>query len=132
MHHINSAYIFVYGTLSSEGSSPESRLLIQNAEFIGHASFQGKLYNVSYYPGAVISENPEDKVYGEVYLLHNADFLLPMLDRYEEYGPDFTEPNEYLRKQQAVCLDKGGWIIAWVYIYNRPVDGLDLASPLIF
>jgi gamma-glutamylcyclotransferase (GGCT)/AIG2-like uncharacterized protein YtfP len=102
--------------------------LAKNADLIGKAWFQGKLYKIDDYPGAVLSDNSEDKVFGEVYCLHHAETLLPVLDRYEECAPDFPEPHEYLRQKQAICLNNGDWIAAWVYLYNRPVDGLECNS----
>ncbi len=101
-----------------------SRLLAEHAEFLAAASYQGKLYNIEDYPGAVPSEDMNDSVPGEVYLLHRADITLALLDRYEEVGPEFAEPNEYNRLKQAVLLENGRGLTAWVYVYNHPTKDL--------
>ncbi|MDO9270988.1 MAG: gamma-glutamylcyclotransferase family protein, partial [Methylobacter sp.] len=71
-------------------------------------------------------------VQGEVYLLHQANIVLPLLDQYEEFGPEFPEPNEYSRRKQAVLLKNGGLVMAWVYVYNRPTEGLELIESASF
>ncbi|TRX00541.1 gamma-glutamylcyclotransferase family protein [Candidatus Methylobacter oryzae] len=121
---MNSDYIFVYGTLRRDTNSEMHRLLVRYAEFVSDATYRGKLYKIDYYPGAVPSDNPGDVVQGEVYLLHQADSVLPLLDQYEECGPEFPEPNEYSRRQQSVLLKDGRLVSAWVYIYNRSTEGL--------
>lgn len=123
---MNPDYIFVYGTLRHAANTEMSQLLIKHATFIDEASFQGKLYQIDYYTGAVASDNPDDVVQGEVYLLNQAEIVLFLLDQYEEFGPTFPEPNEYLRQQQPVLLNNGRLITAWVYVYNLSTEGLKL------
>jgi gamma-glutamylcyclotransferase (GGCT)/AIG2-like uncharacterized protein YtfP len=122
---MNPNIIFVYGTLKRDANSEMSRLLADHAEFVGDATYQGRLYNIDYYPGVVPSDDPNDLVQGEVYLLHQADVALPLLDRYEGVGSEFPEPNEYLRLKQTVTLKGGRSVTAWVYIYNYSTEGLE-------
>jgi gamma-glutamylcyclotransferase (GGCT)/AIG2-like uncharacterized protein YtfP len=122
---ISNEYVFVYGTLRRNTNSEMHHLLAKYAEFVSDAIYRGKLYQIDYYPGAVPSDDPDDVVQGEVYLLHQADIVLPLLDRYEECGPDFPEPNEYNRQKQSVLLKDGRTVTAWVYIYNHPTEGLE-------
>jgi len=129
---MNPDTIFVYGTLRRDTSSEMSHLLAKQAEFVDDATYQGKLYKVDYYPGAVPSNNPNDVVQGEVYLLHRTDVALPLLDQYEEFGPEFPEPNEYSRQKQSVLLKSGRFVTAWVYVYNRPTEGLELVESANF
>ncbi len=117
--------IFVYGTLRRDANNDIHQLLAKYAEFVSDATYQGKLYKVDTYPGAVPSDDPNDVVHGEVYLLHQANIMLPLLDQYEEFGPAFPEPNEYSRLKQTVALKNGGSVTAWIYLYNRPTDGLE-------
>lgn len=124
-------YIFVYGTLRRDANSEMHHLLAEYAEFVSDASYRGKLYRIDYYPGAVPSDNPSDVVQGEVHLLHQADVVLPLLDQYEECGPEFSEPNEYSRQKQSVLLKDGRLVTAWVYVYNHPTEGLDLITKYI-
>jgi gamma-glutamylcyclotransferase (GGCT)/AIG2-like uncharacterized protein YtfP len=121
---MNSDYIFVYGTLRRDSNSEMHHLLAMHAEFVSDASYRGKLYQIDYYPGAVPSDNADDVVQGEVYLLHQADIVLPMLDQYEECGSEFPELNEYNRQEQFVLLKDGRTVTALVYIYNHPTEGL--------
>ncbi len=122
---MNPDTIFVYGTLRRDANSEMHQLLAKYAEFVDDATYQGKLYKVDYYPGAVPSDNPNDVVQGEVYLLHQADVALPLLDQYEEFGPEFPEPNEYIRQKQAILLKNGRIVTAWVYIYNHSTERLE-------
>lgn len=120
-----SPYLFVYGTLRRDAKHLMSDSLTHKAELIGSASYQGKLYKVTDYPAAVLSSNPEDKVYGELYRLFNAD-LWSILDDYEECSPSFIAPTEYRRLLQTVYLANGEAISAWVYLYNRSVSNLEV------
>ncbi|MGZ8224554.1 MAG: gamma-glutamylcyclotransferase family protein [Methylobacter sp.] len=129
---MNYEYIFVYGTLKRDTNSGMHHLLAKYAEFVDEATYCGKLYKVDDYPGAVPSNDPNAMVHGEVYLLHHADSVLPYLDQYEEYGPEFSQPNEYIRKKQEVFLRSGRGITVWVYIYNRSTEGLELIESADF
>lgn len=119
-----SDYLFVYGTLRRNGENGVNRLLAPYADFVGAAVYQGRLYRVDDYPGAVPSDRPQDRVYGEVYRLRCPDTALARLDEYEECGPAFPAPAEYLRRKQRVTLKSGEAVAAWVYIYNRPTARL--------
>lgn len=107
-------------------------LLAKYAEFMDDAICFGKLYKIDYYPGLVLSDGTEDIVYGEVYLLQHTHIALPLLDRYEEFGVEFPEPNEYIRQQQTVFLKDGNIVTAWIYIYNHSTEGLELIEPADF
>ena len=125
---MNNSYLFVYGTLRRGTNSEMCQLLAQQADFVGEASYQGKLYKIDDYPGVVASENKTDLVQGEVYQLHDADFILPQLDDYEECGPSYLQPTEYVRELCEVRLKNGQIIQAWLYRYNRPTDTLELLA----
>jgi len=129
---MNPDYIFVYGTLRRYANSEMQQLLAKHGGFVSDATYQGRLYKIDYYPGAVPSDDPNDAVQGEVYLLHQADAVLPLLDQYEEFGAEFPEPNEYSRRKQAVLLKNGRTVMAWVYVYNHPTKGLELIKPANF
>ncbi len=110
-------------------------LLRESAERIVEASIRGKLYLVedltgpggierpSYYPAAVLSDSPDDVIYGEIYKLKDIS-ILSLLDAYEECGPEFPEPHEYVRHLITVESPDKGNIQAWAYLYNRPVAGM--------
>lgn len=117
-------YLFVYGTLRRNTNSEMYHLLARSADFVDEATFQGRLYKVDYYPGVTPSSNPLDIVHGEVFRLREPATALAQLDRYEECGPGFPEPTEFIRRKIDVSLQRGKTISAWVYIYNRPTDKL--------
>ncbi len=121
---MNPEHLFVYGTLRRDTRSEMYHLLVRFADFVGEATFQGQLYLVDYYPGVIPSNESEDKVRGEVYRLHDPSAVLPKLDTYEECGPQFPQPAEYVRRIERVRLRDGQEINAWVYIYNKPTQGL--------
>jgi gamma-glutamylcyclotransferase (GGCT)/AIG2-like uncharacterized protein YtfP len=110
--------LFVYGTLMRGFDNSMTKLLARNAEFCGPARCQGRLYLVTWYPGMVLSDDPGDVVFGELFSLHSpaASFLL--LDDYE--GCSLAEP-QYLRQLLPVTREDGSAVEAWTYIYNRPV-----------
>ena len=117
-------YLFVYGTLRHNVKHPMHQLLAQQARFVAMARYQAVLYQVSYYPGAVPSNDIADQVLGEMYQILQPEKVLPLLDNYEECGPGFAQPQEYRRELQQVMLDNGASLSAWVYIYNRDTSGL--------
>ena len=51
------AYLFVYGTLRRDTNSEMFQLLARQADFVGGANYQGKLYKIDDYPGVVASKN---------------------------------------------------------------------------
>ena len=116
--------LFVYGTLMRRFDHPMAKLLSRSADFLGPARCRGRLYLVRHYPGLVLSNDPADIVFGELYRLHARDELLREFDLYEACGEEFAPPTEYLRKILGVTLDDGSSSEAWAYVYNWPVDRL--------
>ncbi|WP_445766002.1 gamma-glutamylcyclotransferase family protein [Rheinheimera sp.] len=117
-------FLFVYGTLRQNANHPMHQQLATHARFVAMACLQARLYQVSYYPGAVPSSFACDQVIGELYQLLQPEQLLPLLDNYEECGPGFAQPQEYRRELQQVALEDGASVSAWVYIYNRDTSAL--------
>jgi gamma-glutamylcyclotransferase (GGCT)/AIG2-like uncharacterized protein YtfP len=78
-------YLFVYGTLRSEMRDPLHHLLEKQAFLVGAGAFQGKLYDLGRYPGAVRSRGKNDRVFGEIYRLSEPQRAFKILDAYE--GP---------------------------------------------
>jgi gamma-glutamylcyclotransferase (GGCT)/AIG2-like uncharacterized protein YtfP len=80
--------------------------------------WRGRLYRVAEFPGAVAC-GADEFVVGELYELGGgAEPLLEQLDAYEEV------PDDYLRVRSTVECE-GRSIEAWVYVWNRPTDGLE-------
>lgn len=121
--------LFVYGTLMRDFDHPMAQLLAANADFLGQAQCRGRLYRVKHYPGLVLSDDPADTVFGEIYRLRQADDLLREFDMYEACGEGFPEPTEYVRRMLKVTRSDGGAgepqvLEAWTYLYNWPVAHL--------
>lgn len=116
--------LFVYGTLRRAAGLSQHAALLQQASFVTMASYQGRLYQISHYPGVVPSDNPAELVLGELYRLPDNQQILTALDRYEECSAEFSAPQLYRRLLQPVVLEKGHRVMAWVYVYNRSTDGL--------
>src|SRR6195256_5771340 len=115
--------LFVYGTLMRGFDHPMAQLLSRSADLIGEARCQGRLYRVTHYPALVLSGDPADVVFGELYRLRAPDELLRAFDMYEACGEGFAAATEYVRQRLSVTL-KGGATEAWTYLYNWPVAHL--------
>ena len=120
----NKERIFVYGTLRKDSKNRMYRILSRDADFVGERTFIGKLYNIGEYPGAVHSSDPDEVVKGEVYALRNPNSILRVLDEYEGCGPGDPSSTEFRREKVNISLENGENINAWIYIYNRSIDGL--------
>jgi gamma-glutamylcyclotransferase (GGCT)/AIG2-like uncharacterized protein YtfP len=103
---------------------PMARLLSANADFLGEASCRGRLYRVKHYPGLVLSDDPSNIVFGELYRLRARDDMLREFDMYEACGEGFPEPTQYIRRTLEVALADGSSGEAWTYLYNWPVARL--------
>lgn len=113
--------IFVYGSLRKDFSSPARDVLDEHAEFVGEATFQGKLYKIDWYPGVVPSGDPGDSVIGEVYKIIDRAEIFSKLDRYEGCSPSDPKPHAFVRKQKSVVLSNSTSVEAWIYLYSHPV-----------
>lgn len=117
-------FLFVYGTLRRGAGGRMHGLVARSGEFVGMATFQGLLYRIGAYPGAVASADQRHSVVGEVYRLRAPDFVFRRLDRYEGCGPRFGQDPEYARKRCTLTLASGQAVRAWIYLYSRPTAGL--------
>lgn len=95
-----------------------SQFLASHAQFIGKGYCYGKLYMVSWFPGAVLSNNTSEKVYGMLFEIKNPGTVFKALDDYE--GVD-----EHLFKRvTTTAFVNNKPIHTWVYVYNLSVVGL--------
>jgi gamma-glutamylcyclotransferase (GGCT)/AIG2-like uncharacterized protein YtfP len=113
--------LFVYGTLMRGPGHPMHKVVANAAEYLGEGWLVGRLYRVHHYPGAVVSDDPDDKVHGEIYALDRPAETLAALDDYEGCGPGAPQPVEFARSLQRVYRGDGLVVEAWVYLYNRPI-----------
>ncbi len=118
--------LFVYGTLLAVAEHPMGDLLRANGRFVGHGSIQARLYMIddpddpgqNYYPGAVPSGNPNDQVYGEVFVVDNPLIVFPAFDAFEACSTDWPEPHEFMLRSVKVQMDQGDTRWARSYIYT--------------
>jgi gamma-glutamylcyclotransferase (GGCT)/AIG2-like uncharacterized protein YtfP len=110
-----SDFLFVYGTLMRTAGHAAHHLLKSNAEYMGEGYFVGKLYRVSDYPAAVASSDPDDRVFGELYRISDAQVLFAALDEYEGDG--------FLRRTVPIFGDEAV-SEAWVYVFTGDVTPL--------
>lgn len=117
-------YLFVYGTLRQQAKHPMAQWLGQHAQWVTTARLQGCLYAVEGYPGVILSNDPQQQVIGDVYLLTQPAHVLERLDQYEQCSAEFALPHEYTRQHCTVYDEKQRQITAWVYLYNEDVSTL--------
>jgi gamma-glutamylcyclotransferase (GGCT)/AIG2-like uncharacterized protein YtfP len=116
--------LFVYGTLRPGNANPMAAYLAAHAEFVTDGWFQGQMYQISYYPGVIASDQPDDRVFGEVYRLNDAQAALAVLDDYEECGTQHTQPAEYQRVKTHILASDGRVLEpVWIYLYQWPLVG---------
>ena len=109
----NEEYLFVYGTLRSQMNDPLHRLLEKHAVLLGTGSFQGRLYDLGRYPGAIPSRGKSDRVLGEIYRFSESQRALEILDEYEGH--------RFKRKRATIIQESGRSLPCWIYLYTRPV-----------
>jgi gamma-glutamylcyclotransferase (GGCT)/AIG2-like uncharacterized protein YtfP len=110
--------LFVYGTLLGKSEHAMSRLLSAHAQPISNGVFQGRLYQIDWYPGAIDSENPDDKVFGEIWSIPDDKALIHKLDDYEGYHPEMPEASEYIRTERSIITEKGESVACQIYLYQ--------------
>ncbi len=115
-------YIFVYGVLRTIDGHPVHNYLRGVSDFVGAATVGGTLVEMeSGSSGLMLSGNPDEKVAGELYCIHEGcdQDLFEVLDRFEGCSEDDPEPHELFRHQrEVILLADGETIRAWVYLYN--------------
>jgi len=115
-------YIFVYGTLKKEFNLPILKSLQKDLIFIGNGYVFGVLYLVKEYPGLILDNSKNSRVYGEVYKIKSQK-VLDILDEYEECSSNFKKPYEYKRVKAKVHLEDKV-LDCWIYEYNWSVENL--------
>jgi len=120
---VNSQYVFVYGTLKSDACNVHAKQFHSQAQFMGTASWQGGLYWVTNYPGAIVSTNSRDRVVGELWKLTQPELVLQALDEYEGCAPSSPLPHEYERTIQPIEFN-GQVVEAWMYLYRLSIAKL--------
>lgn len=116
-------HLFVYGTLMSHTGTQKAQQLSAEADSLGPATIDGRLFRISWYPGLVEGGG---RVHGEVFRLRMPQASLVWLDAYEGIvvGDPDQNRNEYERVIRGVTLQSGATLDTWVYLYRKDVTGL--------
>jgi len=115
-------FLFVYGTLRSDVAHPMHLVVVEYAEPVGGAIYQGRLFDLGTYPAVTPDKSGDWHVIGELYRLLQPELLLDQLDRYEGCSKDDLAPCEYRREIQQVSKQDGTICNAWMYLYNLPLE----------
>lgn len=83
--------------------------------FVGSCRFQGVLYDLGSFPGAVPGDGV---VYAELHRLHHPQ-VWSVLDRYEGYEAKREDDSLFVRRRVELIEPEGQE--AWVYWYNGEV-----------
>jgi gamma-glutamylcyclotransferase (GGCT)/AIG2-like uncharacterized protein YtfP len=108
-------HLFVYGTLRAGGRTRWSLHWGTVSSFVGTGRSRGFLFELDGYPGMTVPAGMDAWVKGEVYRLHDAPSLWPVLDAYEGH--------EFERQILSVLLDNGRALNAWAYVYCLDTEG---------
>ena len=128
----NGDFLFVYGTLLSTAGHSLGAFLRDRAELVGEGTIRARLYiveevdadGVNRYPAALPVHQRDDRVWGEVYRITDAETLMPRLDAFEACAPGCKEPYEFLPRAVEVTMAGGDAATAWSYLYTYDVTGM--------
>ena len=99
--------LFVYGTLRRDVGAPAYALFVKHAALYDDGTITGRLFDLGSYPGGILSDRPEERIYGEVYVLRTPRPTLALLDRYEGVaGTRGNAPALYDRVQVSVATQR--------------------------
>ncbi len=91
---------------------------MRSLPFIGTGSVNGQLYDLGDYPGAIVGENFDSKIFGEVYELDQPKKILEILDQYENFIPGELEASLFARVKEKITMSDGSQMEGWMYVYN--------------
>jgi gamma-glutamylcyclotransferase (GGCT)/AIG2-like uncharacterized protein YtfP len=110
-------HVAVYGTLMRPFDAQARLGIADQLAFEGPCRFEGALYDLGAFPGAVPDGN--DVIDGELFRILDPR-AMPKMDRLEHYDPDDEDGSTYVRRVVDLVAPEGQQ--AWIYWYNAPVD----------
>ncbi len=119
---VSPLHLATYGTLMQAFGGCSRLGIADRVSVVGTCCFEGVLYDLGSFPGAVPGENI---VYGELLRLHDPR-VWSILDQYEGYDADREADSLFVRRQ--VDLRAPPERAAWVYWFNGRPDGERIAS----
>jgi gamma-glutamylcyclotransferase (GGCT)/AIG2-like uncharacterized protein YtfP len=114
-------YLFAYGTLAEDMAPQKIAAAVKRLKLVGEGFVFGRLYDIGEYPGAVLDDTREDKVFGKIFEIPADGSLLERLDEYEGFDPKRPTRSLFLRKRTAINRPKRPCLTGWVYEYNGDV-----------
>lgn len=123
---MQSEYLFVYGSLRQDIPNNQSHRIKPFCRFVQNGFVYGKLFNVSYYPGAVAEPRQQHKVLGNIFeIIKQPAQLFRELDEYEECSVNHRRPHEFIRvKIKVFSTNKELELTAWTYFYTFSTQNL--------
>ena len=120
---MNTVRVFAYGTLITRARSSVVADILDTC-LVGYqeASVRGRLYDLGPYPGLKPAARRRECAYGQILELRSPERSLSALDDYEDYDPRRPTASPYRRRWSRVALAAGGYVHAWVYWYQGPMQ----------
>lgn len=122
------AHLFVYGTLLKDIDNAMSRFLASHSVFVSKGYFNGKLFLIDWFPGAILTDDNSDRVYGSIFKINNPDLVFNVLDDYEGLGENDPKPHLFKKEVITVTLKNNTKMKSWVYLYNHSTANLKRIS----
>ena len=109
-------HVAVYGSLREGFALPDAPDVGSALVDRGNCRIPGQLYDLGEYPGLVPGEG---SVVGDLFEVRDLS-VFRLLDRYERYDALHPKDSLYLRRVVRLLQPQ---VDAWVYLYNRTVEG---------
>lgn len=119
--------LFVYGSLRSGFRNPAYAYLTQYFHLLGEAVVKGKFFDAGTNPVAVPSDNEENYINGELYVVNNPEefgWAIEQLDDYEGINVEAGEKPLY-RREITNAFQDGQPIKTWIYWFNGSTEGMN-------
>lgn len=114
--------LFIYGTLLDEDNE-YAVYLKKNSKPYLYGKVKGKLFDLGEYPGAILSDEGNQYIYGNILKINDPEKVFPLIDNYEGFGQHQPQPNEFIRITTLIETETG-LADCWIYLYNLSVEGL--------
>lgn len=111
--------VFFYGTLMAGFDRRRRAGIDDKLTYLGRGWIHAALFDLGIYPAAVPA--PDDRVWGEIYEMSDAESVLSALDEIEGFAPHDPDRSLYSRTEVEVTLTDAASMPAWVYFYNAPL-----------
>ena len=119
-------FLFSYGTLAPGLAPREIAWAMAKFHPYSEGWVHGVLYDLGDYPGAVLDDAADKKVFGSVFLIPSS--LLKPLDRYEGFDPRSPSRSLFVRKRHPVALPDGRTLECWVHEHNGEPGGAPIVA----